>query len=203
MEDRVSEWAKELQSLAQAGLYYGRDAYDRERYGRVREIAAEMMAERTGLPKEKIKGLFCADSGYQTPKVDTRAAVFRDGRILLVREKGKWALPGGWCEYDLSPAQNAVKEVKEEAGLDVEAVRLIAVLDRNRHNPPPYAFGVVKLFYLCELLGGAFRPNIETDAADWFERDALPEMAEEKCTEAQVRMCFAFLADSSLPPSFD
>ena len=111
MNDKIVQWAAALQSHAQAGLYYSKDPFDLERYRQIREIAAEMMAERTGLPAEKITSLFCGDVGYQTPKVDTRAAVFQDGRILLVRERnGAWALPGGWCEYNRSPAENAVKE---------------------------------------------------------------------------------------------
>ena len=117
--DQIVEWAKELQSLAQAGLFYGHDVYDKERYQRIREIAAEMMLMRADVPAEKITGLFCGDEGYQTPKVDTRAAIFRDGKILLVCEKGSWSMPGGWCEYNLSPAENVIKETKEEAGLDV------------------------------------------------------------------------------------
>lgn len=112
--DKVLEWAKELQSLAQAGLFYGHDVYDKERYQRIREIAAEMMLTRTDIPAEKIHGLFCNDVGYQTPKVDTRAAIFKDGKILLVKEKGQWSVPGGWCEFNLSPADNVVKETKEE-----------------------------------------------------------------------------------------
>ena len=116
MEDRIIRWASELQSMAQAGLYYSENPFDRERYQRIREIAAEMLAERTGLPLEKVTDLFCGGVGYQTPKVDTRGAVFQDGRILLVRERdGRWAIPGGWCEYNLSPADNTVKELKEGA----------------------------------------------------------------------------------------
>ena len=131
-------WAVELQSLAQAGLTYGRDAYDRERYERIREISAEIMAHMTELPLEKVKDLFCNESGYQTPKIDTRAAIFKDGRILLVRENdGRWSLPGGWCDVNVSVAENTVKEVKEEAGLEVAAERIIAVQDRAMQNLCP------------------------------------------------------------------
>ena len=190
VNDRIVEWAKELQSLAQAGLYYGKDVFDRERYQRIRDIAAEMMLSRADIPAEKIRDLFCGDSGYQTPKVDTRAAVFRDGRILLVCEKGRWSLPGGWCDYNLSPVENTVKEAKEEAGLDVTVKRLIAVQDRDKHNQPPYAYGIVKIFFLCEAAGGAFTPNIETTESRYFPEDALPELAEEKCNEEQIHLCF-------------
>ena len=189
--DKIAEWAEELQSLAQAGLYYAEDVFDRERFERMRQIAAEMMAERTGLPLGKVTELFCADSGYQTPKVDTRAAVFRDGKILLVQERdGRWALPGGWCEFNLTPAENAVKEAREEAGLDVAVKSLIAVHDSDRHNRPPYPFHIVKLFFLCEERGGAFRENSETLARGFFPREELPPLAAEKCCAEQVLMCF-------------
>ena len=125
------QWAVELQSMAQAGLYYGEDPFDRERYERIREIAAEMLANQSELPTETVKELFCSETGYQTPKLDTRAAIFQDGKILLVRENsGRWSLPGGWVEVNLSVKENAVKEVKEEAGLDATADFVIAVQDR-------------------------------------------------------------------------
>lgn len=204
MADKMVEWAKELQNIAQAGLFYGENVFDRERYQRVREIAAEMMAEKTGLPTETVAELFCSDSGYQTPKVDTRAAIFCEGRILLVREQtGRWALPGGWCEYNLSPAANAVKEAKEEAGLDVTVKRLIAVHNRDKHNPKPYPFGVVKHFFLCEATGGHFVPNIETLESGWFALDALPPLAEEKNTLEQIQMCFDACADEHWVVRFD
>lgn len=188
--DQIVEWAKELQSLAQAGLYYGHDIYDKERYQRIREISAEMMLLRADVPAEKISGLFCGDTGYQTPKVDTRAAIFQDGKILLVCEKGKWSVPGGWCEFNMSPADNAVKETKEEAGLDVAISKIIAVQDRDKHNLPPYAYGVVKIFYLCEVLGGSFSDNTETSESRYFSFEELPPLAEEKCSKEQIRMCF-------------
>ncbi len=203
MKDRIVGWAGELQSLAQAGLYYGKDPYDRERYGRIRQIAAEMLSLRTDLPPEKVTELFCGDTGYQTPKVDTRAAMFCGGRILLVCERGRWTLPGGWCEYDLSPAENTVKEAREETGLDVRPTRLIAVQDRDKHNLPPYVHGVVKIFYLCEILGGAFKRNPETTASALFTADRLPPLAEEKCTEEQIKMCFAAHADEKWTVQFD
>ena len=182
MDELWLNWAVELQSLAQAGLTYGKDVYDRERYERIREIAAEMVAHRTDIPLEKVKGLFCNETGYQTPKLDTRAAIFRDGRILLVQERdGRWALPGGWVEVNLSVGENTVKEVKEEAGLDVTADRIIAVQDRARHNQPRYAYGVCKIFVLCTLLGGAFRENSETLGFSWF-RPPQPPVAEVPAT---------------------
>ena len=205
MKNQITEWARELQSLAQAGLYYGRDVFDRERYERIRQIAAEMMAEQTNLPLEKVKDLFCADSGYQTPKIDTRSAIFEDGKILLVRERtGKWALPGGWCEYNLSPAENAVKEAREEAGLETEPVRLITVQDRKKHNRPEYVYDVVKIFILCRKTGGEFKNNTETTGSEYFAEGDLPvPLAEEKTTREQIRMCFEASKDENWRVQFD
>ena len=186
------DWVVELQSLAQAGLTYGKDPYDKERYQRVREIAAGMMGRLSDLPTETVKDLFCNETGYQTPKIDTRAAIFEGEKILLVQEKdGRWSLPGGWCDVNVSVGENTVKEVKEEAGLDVRPQRIIAVQDRNTHNQPPYAYGICKIFFLCTLLGGQFEENIETIGFDYFSEDALPLLAVEKNTEEQIRMCFA------------
>lgn len=186
------DWVIELQSLAQAGITYGKDPYDKERYQRIREIAAGMMGCLSDLPTETVKDLFCNETGYQTPKIDTRAAIFEGEKILLVQEKdGRWSLPGGWCDVNVSVGENTVKEVKEEAGLDVRPQRIIAVQDRNKHNQPPYAYGVCKIFFLCTLLGGQFEENIETTGFDYFSEDALPLLAVEKNTEEQIRMCFA------------
>lgn len=185
------QWAIELQSLAQAGLTYGKDAFDLERYERIREISAEMVSHMSDIPVEKVKNLFCNEIGYQTPKLDTRSAIFKDGKILLVREKsGRWSLPGGWCEVDLSIAENAVKETKEEAGLDVVVDRVLAIQDRAKHNLPVYAYGVCKVFVQCSVLGGQFEQNTETTECRYFAENELPELAAEKNNEEQIRMCF-------------
>ncbi len=185
-------WIVELQSLAQAGLTYGKDVYDRERYTRIREISAEMAAHMTELPVETVKGLFCCETGYQTPKIDTRAAIFRDGKILLVHENnGTWSLPGGWCDVNVSVGENTAKEVREEAGLDVIPEKVIAIQDRARHNLPQYAYGVCKIFVQCTVRGGKFEKNNETTEARYFPENALPELAEEKNSAEQIRMCFA------------
>lgn len=184
-------WAVELQSLAQAGLHYGKDPFDRERYERIRSIAAEMVSCQAEIPLETARNLFCCETGYQTPKLDTRAAVFQDGKILLVRENdGRWSLPGGWVDVDVSVGENVVKEVKEEAGLDVTVDTVIAVQDREKHNRPVYAWKVCKVFALCSVTGGAFAPNIETTESGYFALEELPPLAEEKNTREQLEMCF-------------
>ncbi|WP_195372900.1 MULTISPECIES: NUDIX hydrolase [Parabacteroides] len=198
------EWAKELQFIAQAGLTYSKDAFDIERFERIREISAEILSLQSGLPLEKIKNLFCNEEGFQTPKLDSRAAIFKDNKILLVKEKnGTWSLPGGWVDVNQTIKTNTVKEVKEEAGLDVETIRIIAVQDRNLHNLPPYAYNVCKVFVLCEVKGGAFQPNIETVESGYFNLDEIPPLAEEKNNREQVEMCFAAYHDKDWVVQFD
>lgn len=198
-------WAIELQSLAQAGLTYGHDPYDLERYKRIREISAEMVAHKSDIPAEKVKELFCNETGYQTPKVDTRAAIFNDGKILLVHESnGTWSLPGGWCDVDQSVASNVIKEVKEETGLDVTADKLIAVQDWRLHNVRNYAYGVIKLFVLCRKTGGSFVENVETTETGYFGREKLPDnLATEKTTAEQIQMCFDAYYNENWKTQFD
>ena len=199
------QWAIELQSLAQAGLTYGRDIYDRERYERIRQISAEIISEMSDIPTEKVKDIFCNEAGYQTPKLDTRAAIFENGKILLVQENnGKWSLPGGWCDVNVSVAENTVKEVREEAGLDVVAESIIAIQDRAKHNLPHYAYGICKVFVLCSATGGSFQENSETTGSDYFSETELPELAAEKNSEAQIKMCFdAYRAGDKWKTIFD
>lgn len=186
------KWAMEIQSMAQAGLTYTDNVYDIERYERLREISAEMIAEKSDMSVEKVKGLFCDEKDYPTPKLDTRAAIFKDDKILLTHEKnGTWSLPGGWVDVLESIRSNTIKEVKEETGLDVSAKKVIALQDRNKHNKPIYAYGVCKAFVLCEVVGGSFEENIETTEIKYFSIDEIPEnLAEEKTNLEQIKMCF-------------
>ena len=198
------QWAVELQAIAQSGLFYGKDKFDIERYERIREISAEMIHDKTDISVEKVKDLFCSDIGYQTPKIDTRAAIFRDGKILLVHEaNGTWALPGGWVDVNLSVEENTIKEVKEEAGLDVNVKRVIAVQDREKHNLPIYAYKVCKIFMQCEAIGGKFIPNIETTGYDYFGLDELPCLAEEKNNREQIEMCFKAMRSETWEALYD
>ena len=200
-----TEFAMRIQSIARAGLAYGENAYDRERYEELRKIAAEMIIRQTELPLEKVKNFFCNETGYQTPKVDTRAAVFRNGKILLVHEKnGTWSLPGGWCDVNQSVASNVQKETLEEAGLTVTPEKLIAVQDWRKHNRCNLPYGVVKIFVQCSVEGGSFRENIETTETRYFAEDELPEnLAVEKVTAEQIRLCFAAYRSQNWQTSFD
>lgn len=199
------KWAMEIQAIAQSGIAYTDNVYDTERYERLRQLSAEIIAEKSNIPLGKVKDLFCNETGYQTPKLDTRAAVFKEGKILPVHEKnGTWSLPGGRCDVLQSVRTNTVKEVKEETGLDVKAVRLIALQDRNKHNVPVYAYGVCKVFVLCELIGGEFTENVETTEIAFFDVENLPaNLAKEKTTEQQIKICFEAYEEENWQPYFD
>ncbi len=199
------KWAIEIQSLSQIGLTYTKDVYDRERYQRLREISAEMLAKKTEVSIEKVKDLFCHETGYQTPKLDTRAAIFRNNKILLVHENnGTWSLPGGWCDVLESVKSNTEKEVREETGLNVKAVKIISIQDRNKHNKPVYAYGVCKIFVLCEVINGKFVENIETTEIRYFSLQDLPHnLAEEKTNKEQIEMCFKAYLNENWQTQFD
>ena len=205
MNDRWIEFAIRIQSIAQAGLQYGKDKYDRERYEALRQIAAEMVSVKTDIPVDKVRCLFCNETVYQTPKVDTRAAVFMDDKLLLVHENdGTWALPGGWCDVDQSVASNTEKEVLEETGFTVHSEKIIAIQDWRKHNVVNYAYGVLKIFVLCKYESGEFQKNIETTGIGFFDRTAIPEnLAMEKTTKEQILMCFDSYEKQDSPTLFD
>ncbi|AJY74410.1 NUDIX hydrolase [Paenibacillus beijingensis] len=195
MEIKGLEWAKQIQAIAQTGLTYAKDVYDIERYEALREISIDMLANYMLVGKDEIKLAFASDEGYATPKVDIRGVVFKDDRVLLVREKldGAWSLPGGWADIGYSPSEVAVKEIKEEAGFDVAPVRLLAVLDKKFHGHPPDPFHIYKLFIECEIVGGQAAGGVETSAVAFFEEDKLPELSLGRNTEEQIRTMFEFL----------
>ena len=198
------KWAIEIQSISQCGLTYTKDVYDKERYEQLRNIAAEMLSYKTEIPVNKIKNLFCNEEGYQTPKLDTRAAIFKDGKILLVHEKsGTWSLPGGWVDVLESIESNTIKEVKEETGLDIVAKEIIAIQDRNKHNTPLYPYGICKVFVQCDLIGGEFVENIETTEIGYFSLDNLPNLSNEKSNFEQIEMCFKAKNDENWKVLFD
>lgn len=188
--DELIKIAMELQSIAQNGLTYTKDPFDKQRFERVREISAQMISMKTELPLEKVKDLFCNETGYQTPKIETRAAIFKENKILLVKEQDKWSLPGGWVDYNESIASNTIKEVKEEAGLDIIPLRIIAIQDRNKHNFPKFAYGIFKVFVLCYVISGSFKENDETTESGFFSLDNLPIIDENKNVYDQIKMCF-------------
>jgi ADP-ribose pyrophosphatase YjhB (NUDIX family) len=200
------QWAQSLQTIAHAGLAYSKDPFDLERFTQLQALAAEILANHTDAAFEEIHGALQADAGYVTPKVDVRAVVFDDrDRVLLVREAsdGCWSLPGGWADLGQSGSEVAVREVHEEAGYDVRATKLLAVLDKAKHDHPVKLWSVYKLFFRCELIGGAARPSLETPEVDWFEEGALPPLSIDRNTSAQLARMFEHLRAPELPTDFD
>jgi len=198
--------ARRLQALAQTGLTYTPGHFDRERYGAVSEIAAELMALQCDTPPDTFRRLFAQQDGYATPKVDVRAAVFCEGKVLLVQEAadGFWTMPGGWADVNDSPTEAVEREAFEESGFTVKAVKLAAVYDRARHpHQPPFPFHIYKMFFLCEILGGGPKTSAETLAVDFFPPDALPPLSTSRILQSQILRMFEHLENRSLPADFD
>ena len=192
METKWLQWASELQSIAQAGLTFGSDRYDLDRYEKIRSIAVDILHAHTDIDHNKIRELFASETGYQTPKVDIRASVFKDDKILLVKEKvdGTWSLPGGWADVNTSVSESAQRECLEEAGAIVTPKRIIAIQLANKHNNPLLPYTIYKIFVECELVENCFKDNTETLEAEFFEADTLPELSFDRNNPEQIRMCF-------------
>ncbi len=200
------EWAQRLQAIAQTGLTYCRNPFDTERYEAVRQIAADMLANCAGLTDASaVVDLFKGEVGYATPKVDVRAAVFDQARLLLVRERedGCWTLPGGWADVGSSPSLNVIREVREESGYDVEVVKLAAVFDRNLHGHPAIPFHAYKLFFIARLIGGSASHGAETDGVGFFRESDIPPLSLTRITPGQIRHMFDHYRHPEWATSFD
>ena len=198
--------ARELRAIAQTGLTFTTDRFDRQRYERVRELAAMMLAEGSGEHFDVVIEILREGWGYATPKVDVRGAAFVDGRVLLVREigDGKWTLPGGWADVNQSAAECVVREIAEESGFVARAVRLAAVRDYQRSgHPPRNVDSIYKMFFLCEITGGAARASDETSEVAFFARDGLPPLSLGRTTAAQIDRMFHHAEHPDLAPDFD
>ena len=206
MEPQWLEWARRLQSLAQAGLAYTEGPFDRERYEALRDLAAEIVAAGSETELPVVRNLFKAEQGYLTPKVDVRGVVFQEDRLLLVRELldgGRWTLPGGWADVTDPPREAVEREVWEESGYQVRAVKLLAVYDRRRHGHPPHLFTIYKFFFLCEITGGAPASSLETAGATFFAEDALPELSLGRVTPSELVRLFEHHRHPEWPTDFD
>jgi ADP-ribose pyrophosphatase YjhB (NUDIX family) len=198
------KWVRRLQSIAQNGRHYCKNEFDLERYQQVEDVAAEIAAGYSDGELQSIKAMFRREAGPATPKIDVRAAVISENKILLVKERGDgWTLPGGWIDPGESPSEAAVRETKEESGYDVNAVRLMAIYDRDRQGHPPCPFHVYKLIFLCTLVGGSAKTSLETEAACFFRENELPALSESRVLLPQIKRAFAFAKDPNLPADFD
>ncbi|MCS7089414.1 MAG: NUDIX hydrolase [Verrucomicrobiota bacterium] len=205
-EPRLLRLARRIQALAQTGLTYAEGPYDRERYAELQDLAAELMAMQCDTPLTVIHGLFSSQTGYATPKVDVRAGVFREGQVLLVQEDEDacWTLPGGWADVNESPSQAACREVREEAGLEVQAVKLAMLLDRSMHpHQPPFPFHVYKLFFVCRAVAGEPRPGPGLRAAAFFALDRLPPLSLTRVLPGQIHRLYEHVCQPALPTDYD
>jgi ADP-ribose pyrophosphatase YjhB (NUDIX family) len=214
MEPNWLTWAKQVAALAQSGLTYSQNPYDTERYEQLRDIAGQMMAggfdaggPGLDIDKETFLKFFPLEEGYMTPKVDVRAAAFRDDKILLVKEKldGGWTLPGGWADPGQSAGEAVVREAFEESGFHVRATKLAAVYDRSKHPHLPYMpFHIYKLFFICEITGGAVALSHETTGVDFFAQDAIPQpLSIARTLPEQIARMFEHYRNPALPTDFD
>ncbi len=193
MDPAWLQWAKRLQAVAQNGLTFTEGHFDRERYEEVRQIAAEILASKAETRVEDVLDLFVREKDYATPKVDTRAAVFKDEKILMVKERsdGKWSLPGGWADIAESPRESVEREVWEESGFKVKATRLAAVYDRSKHlHRPLMHYHIYKLFFICEIVGGSPATSDETEEVAFCPEDDLPELSITKILPHQIAAMF-------------
>jgi ADP-ribose pyrophosphatase YjhB (NUDIX family) len=205
---------EELRAIAQAGLEYGTDAYDRQRYQALEGLYQELLAAHLGVDPAALSAALPLERGYATPKLDVRGAVFArpdgsagadDDQVLLVKERadGRWTLPGGWADIGRSPADNACKEILEESGYHAEAVKLVALYDRDRHGHPPSKYHTYKALFLCRVVGGAPTTSLETEAVEFFPVRRLPPLSLPRTTGPQIDRCHAHFLDPALPTDFD
>lgn len=206
MEPAWLKWAKQLAAISQNGLTYAENDYDIERYEKVRQIALEMMSTQSNIGIDTLLTIFTREEGYATPKVDVRGVVFRDDRILLVKEKidDKWTLPGGWADPCNSPSESVVREISEESGFETRVQKLLAVYDRSKHpHVPVIPFHIYKLFFLCEITGGSMQTSHETTAVDFFAEDRIPELSVSRVLSYQIARMFEHYRKPDMPTDFD
>lgn len=206
--DTTPKWleiAREIQQLAQTGLAFSYSEYDKKRYSRLNEIASEMVGSNTQLEIESVKKVLMEQPGYATPKIDVRAAVFRDDKILLVQETTDncWAMPGGWADVGDIPSEVAIRETKEESGFDVKPKKVVGVFDANRAGRPLEFFHAFKIIFLCELLGGEAKPSSETLDVRFFSINELPELSHNRTNMKHIEEIKLHLNNADRKTYFD
>jgi len=201
----VLELSRRLLALTQTGLHFTAEEYDRERYREIGDIATRLLELQSNVAADAVRQAWFVEDGYATPKVDVRGAIFRDNRVLLVRERvdGKWTVPGGWADVNDAPSSAILKEIEQESGFTARVLKLAAIYDRNKRNHPAYLFHSWKLFFVCEITGGEARTSYETTAVEFFPLDALPELSTGRSNAEQIRRMHQHHLDPNLPTEFD
>jgi ADP-ribose pyrophosphatase YjhB (NUDIX family) len=201
----VLAWARQVQAIAQNGLLFTRDDFERDRYTKLKDLADSIVAAELDIPLGKAKALWEKEEGYVTPKVDVRGGIFDGNKVLLVRERsdGKWTLPGGWVDVNDSPSEAVVREIWEESGYRAKALKLAMLVDKNKHPHPPSVHHIYKLFFLCERTGGAAATSIETDGVEFFPVTSLPELSTGRALGTQIVRLYEHQLNKTLPTDFD
>jgi len=201
----VLDLSRRLLALSQTGLHFSAEEYDRERYREIGDIATRLLELHSNVAADAVRQAWFVEDGYATPKVDVRAALFRDNRVLLVRERvdGKWTVPGGWADVNDPPSVAILKEIEQESGFSARILKLGAIYDRSKRNHPAYLFHSWKVFFVCEITGGEARTSYETTAVEFFPLDALPELSTGRSNAEQIRRMHQHYLDPILPTEFD
>lgn len=199
------KWAREIHQIGQTGLYFTQNEFDRQRFQRLMDIAADMINDHVDQPLEEVQAALCAQPGYITPKVDVRGAVFKDGQILMVKEMldGLWSLPGGYADVNESPSSMVEREIMEETGIKAKARRVVGVYEANHDRDPVNVFHCYKVLFLCDYLEGSPRPSFETLEVKFYSLDELPELSIHRTQERHIREAFLHLQDTNRPAVFD
>jgi ADP-ribose pyrophosphatase YjhB (NUDIX family) len=205
LETNVLEWARKVQAIAQNGLLFTQEPFERERYTQLKDLSDSILAAELDIPLGKARALWEKEDGYVTPKVDVRGGVFDGDKVLLVRERsdGRWTLPGGWVDVNDAPSEAVVREIYEESGYRAKATKLAMLVDKNRHPHPPSVHHIYKLFFLCDLIGGAPKTSNETDGVDFFPVHSLPDLSVGRALSSQIERLYAHHLNRALPTDFD
>jgi ADP-ribose pyrophosphatase YjhB (NUDIX family) len=205
LETNVLEWARKVQAIAQNGLLFTQEPFERERYTQLKDLSDSILAAELDIPLGKARALWEKEDGYVTPKVDVRGGVFDGDKVLLVRERsdGRWTLPGGWVDVNDAPSEAVVREIYEESGYRAKATKLAMLVDKNRHPHPPSVHHIYKLFFLCDLTGGAPKTSNETDGVDFFPVHSLPDLSVGRALSSQIERLYAHHLNRALPTDFD
>lgn len=198
--------AKRLKTISQAGKTFAKDDYEMQRHLDLEDICAEILAGHSDADQKTALSILQEDTGYPTPKSDCRAAIFKDDKILLVKEiaDGGWTMPGGWCDIDKTPSENVIREVREESGFEVKVNKLAAVYDRDRQgHTPPYPYNIYKMFFICEIIGGEAKTSDETSDVKFFALDEIPQLSVARTLPKQIHRMYEHLKNPALPTDYD
>jgi ADP-ribose pyrophosphatase YjhB (NUDIX family) len=203
----VLDQIKKLKAIADTGLVYATDGYNRDRYEQILEISLELMAQVGDTSVADLKAAFAPVTEYPTVKTDVRGLVLSPDKkqVLMVRESvdGKWTLPGGWADVGDTPREAVIKEIFEETGLHAKPVALLAVFDKRMHTHPPQPFYVYKLVILCEAVSGELKSGFDMTGAAYFDVDNLPELSEDRIVKSQIELVHKKAVEGDFIAYFD